>query len=72
LGICGEVCFLSDFDDFKVFSGTRALSEIKDYGYTLVTDDEDTDPEVLELTLQDIADKFEVDVKTIKIKEVER
>jgi len=71
LGVCGDIYFFSYLDAHDKAGAFATLEQIKNK-YTLVTTDEDTDPEVLELTLQDIADKFDVDVKTIKIKEVEK
>lgn len=73
LGVCGKAYLLSVCDDFESFGRALTIKDLKDSCYTLVTDEvEEKEEEVLELTLQDIADKFEVDVKTIKIKEVER
>ena len=65
LAVCGRVIFLSYVDSKDISGLYRTKEELIKSGYTILQDEEE---EIIELTLEEIADKFGVDVKLIKIK----
>jgi len=78
LGICGQVVFLSsseyDLEDVPSLEEAEAegahfsIYELKDNDWTLVQE-ESHDDEVVEYTLEDVAEKMGVDVKKLRIKD---
>lgn len=65
LGVLNDLVFLSYYDDFEIAkSGINHKKELQTLGYTI----KQATPEKLELTLEQVAEKFGVDVTNIKIK----
>ena len=64
LGVLNDLVFLSSYNDFNVTSSFYTKKELQKYGYTI----KQPTPEKLELTLDQVAEKFGVDVTNIKIK----
>lgn len=67
LGKCGEVYFLSEHDDFSFFDVTMTMSDIKFHNYTLKQ--EESEEEITELTLEDVAKLANVSVEKLRIKD---
>ena len=65
--IANDLVFISNYTNFDTHSVTRHKKELQDMGYKL-KQPTPTPPEKLELTLDQIAKKFGVDVTNIKIK----
>jgi len=63
LGICGKVVFLSYINDFEAFGDGSTLKQIKDFGYKLKEESE-----TVELSMDEIASKFDIPVEKLKIK----
>jgi len=66
LGVLNDLVFLSS-NDFNVTGSFYNKKELQNFGYTIKQ--ATLTPEKLELTLDQIAEKFGVDVTNIKIKE---
>lgn len=64
LGILGELVFLSNFSNKEYAGGIYTKKELQDAGYTI----KGTTKETLELSLEEVAEKFGVPVEQIKIK----
>jgi len=64
LVVLNDLVFLSYINDFEGYSHTYHKKELQVYGYTI----KQATPEKLELTLEQVAEKFGVDVTNIKIK----
>ena len=64
-GVCGKIIFVSRENNYDAFSYFTTKQELIKINYTILQEEEE---EVRELTLEEIADKFGVDVKLIKIK----
>ena len=62
--VVNDLVFISKYTNFDTHSVTRHKKELQDMGYTI----KQSTPEKLELTLDQIAEKFGVDVTNIKIK----
>ena len=67
LGVLNDVVFISWYNEFNEADDWYHKQELKDTGYT-IKQATPTPPEKLELTLDQIAEKFGVDVTNIKIK----
>ena len=65
LDVRNDLVDLSYDDDFDTHGSTFHKKELQKYGYTI----KQPTPEKLELTLDQVAEKFGVDVTNIKIKE---
>jgi len=64
LGVLNDLLFISQYTDFENHSMIITKKELQGFGYTI----KQSTPEKLELTLDQIAEKFGVDVTNIKIK----
>jgi len=67
LGILNDMVLLSDCDDFESPDNWFNKQKLQKWGYT-IKQPTPTPPEKLELTLDQIAEKYGVDVTNIKIK----
>lgn len=68
LGLVGQIVFLSLANIFDMSSNNiNTVQELKKYGYTLKQ--EEQPEETTELTLKEVADKFNIDVDKLRIKE---
>ena len=65
LGRCGQVCFVSFISDLEKYWYSVSISEMKSLGYKLANQKE---PDKVVLSMDEIAEKFGVDVKNLKIK----
>lgn len=68
LGICGKIIFLSYTGDKNRCASYYTAEELKNDGYTIVQPTP-PEPEIKEITLDEIAEKFGIDVKNVRIKE---
>lgn len=66
LGVCGEVYILSAYDNFDIAYKFYTQFELDDMGYKLYTEEPE---DLTELTLEEVAKKFNVDVSKLRIKE---
>lgn len=67
LGVLGEVIFRSRINEFGVFGIGYTVTELKDEGFKLKQEEQPED--TTELTLKEVADKFNIDVDKLRIKE---
>ena len=65
LGVCGKVIFISNINDHEGVYRFSTAKRLRELGYTMQT----SRPEVTELTMEEVAEKFGVDVENIRIKE---
>ncbi len=65
LGLLNDMLFLSDYNDFKSYDDWYHKQELQNEGYTIK---QATPVDKLELTLEQVAEKFGVEVTNIKIK----
>ena len=65
LAVCGEITALSENGEFNLFGGWYTKTELKEYETELVKEE-------TTLTMQEIADKFGVDVDTLKVEKGEQ
>lgn len=65
-GVIGEIV-LSVRDDIKRRAGIDSITQLKDNGWTVKQDEPEEG--IQEFTLQEIADKLEMDVNSLRIKE---
>ena len=63
LGICGEVYFMSYENNFNKTASGQTKQELDDMGFKLKSS-----PSKLELSMNEIAEKFGIDVGSLKIK----
>ena len=68
LGISGEVYHMSLYDDFDKAGANFTQKDLDDMGCKLYTEDQE---DLTELTLEEVAKKFNVDVSKLRIKESE-
>lgn len=71
LAVTGKIVILSHLDEFNVADSTIwTVEELIEYGFKVVGADQKEDEKV-ELTMDEIANKFGIDVKKLKIKKEE-
>lgn len=66
LCVCGEVYIFSAYNNFDIFGGSYTQKGLDDLGYKIYIEEPE---ELTELTLEEIAKKFKVDVSKLRIKE---
>ena len=64
LGLLNDMLFLSDYNDFKSYDDWYHKQELQNEGYTI----KQAPVDKLELTLEQVAEKFGVEVGNLKIK----
>lgn len=64
LGVCGDVFFMSNKNNFDMYSSGHTKLELEKDGFRLKSSDG-----TVELTIQEISDKFGIDSSKVRIKE---